>query len=109
MAHAHLQQLPPQPDQHAERRAHPRLDARLDAVLYLDGRTQSVVIHNVSRGGLKLEHALGLAKGDDITIDLLNHRSLSATVMWAGFPYTGVAFDQQLPENDPLLFGSARP
>jgi hypothetical protein len=108
MAHAHLHQLPPQTDPNLDRRAHARLETRLDAVLYLDGRTQRVVIHNVSRGGLKLEHALGLTRGDDITIDLLNHRSFSATVVWAGFPYTGVAFDQVLPENDPLLFGASR-
>jgi len=83
------------------------VETRLDAVLYLDGRTQRVVVHNISRSGLKLEHAAGLKMGDDITIDLLRHRSFSATVVWAAFPFTGVEFDEALPENDPLLFGSA--
>jgi len=105
MAHAHLQQLSPS-KQFYERRSHPRVETRLNAVLYLDGRTQRVVVHNISRSGLKLEHAVGLKTGDDITIDLLNHRSFSATVVWAVFPSTGVAFDQVLGGNDPLLFGS---
>jgi hypothetical protein len=107
MAHGHLHQLPSSQAQFAERRSHTRIETRLDAVLYLDGRTQRVVIHNVSQGGLKLEHAVGLKTGDDITIDLLKHRSFSAHVVWTAFPYTGVAFDEVLAENDPLLFGVA--
>jgi hypothetical protein len=105
MAHAHLQQLPPRTE--VCERSHPRVETRLDAVLYLDGRTQRVVVHNISRSGLKLEHATGLTAGDDITIDLLNHRSFTASVVWAAFPFTGVAFEEVLPENDPLLLGSA--
>src|ERR1043166_7621107 len=93
MAHGHLQQLPPS-KRVSERRSHPRVEARLDAVLYLDGRTQRVVVHNISRSGLKLEHAIGLKMGDDITIDLLNHRSFAANVVWATFRFTGVEFQE---------------
>jgi len=108
MAHGYLQQVPPKEEAVADRRAHARLETRVEAVLRLHGRVQRVVIHNVSRGGLKLEHAVGLSAGDVLTIELLNRRSFPGAVAWVVFPFTGLAFAELLSENDPLLFGSAQ-
>ena len=108
MARGHVQQLPPsEPGQLPERRSHARLETRLDAILHLDGRAQRIVIHDVSQGGMKLEHAFGLMADDVITIELLTRRTFNGTVVWVVAPYTGIAFEQSLPDADPLLFGTA--
>jgi hypothetical protein len=108
VARGHVQQLPPSElRQFPERRSHARLETRLDAILHLDGRVQRIVIHDVSQGGMKLEHAFGLMAGDVITIELLTRRKFTGTIVWVVAPYTGIAFEQSLPDADPLLFGTA--
>jgi hypothetical protein len=42
MAHGYLQQAPPQEEAVADRRAHARLETRVEAVLRLHGRVQRV-------------------------------------------------------------------
>ena len=106
--HTDVQQLPPSgARQLPEQRSHARLETRMDAVLHLNGRTQRIVIHDISRGGLKLEHAFGLNPGDVITIELLSRRTFEGKVAWMVAPYTGITFEQPLAENDPSLFATA--
>jgi len=52
---------------------------------------------------MKLKNAFGLVPGDVVTVELLSNRTLEGTVMWSVAPYTGIAFDELLPEDDPLL------
>ena len=76
MARAHVRQLPPSADHHlAERRAFARHKARWDAVLQIHGRFQKVIIHNISRSGMKLKNAFGLVPGDVVVVELLSHRA----------------------------------
>ncbi len=106
MARAHVRQLPPSADQRlAERRAFARLKTRWDAVLYIHGRFQNVIIHNISRSGMKLKNAFGLVPGDEVVVELLSHRTFDGTVVWSVAPYTGVAFTDFLDEDDPILTG----
>jgi len=75
----------------------------MDAMLHLHGRMQRVTIHNISRGGMKLKDAFGLTTGDVVTAEFLSHHAIGGVVVWAVAPYTGIAFDNALPEDDPLV------
>jgi hypothetical protein len=103
MAQVHIRQLPSSEHHLSERRSSARRKTRWDAVLNVHGRFQSVIIHNISRSGMKLKNAFGLVPGDVVTVELLSNRTLEGTVMWSVAPYTGIAFDELLPEDDPLL------
>lgn len=72
-------------------------------MLQLHGRFQRVIIHNISQSGLKLKNAYGLVPGDVVRVELVSQRTLEGTVMWSVAPYTGIAFDELLGEDDPLL------
>jgi hypothetical protein len=50
-----------------------------------------------------LKNAFGLVPGDAVTVELLFDRTLKGTVMWSVAPYTGLAFDELLAADDPLL------
>jgi hypothetical protein len=102
MARGHVQQVP-QKAADQERRLYDRVETSVDALLYIHGRTQRIVIHNISRGGMKLKGAFGLMIGDVVTIELVNRRTFGGTVVWAIAPYTGITFDSALAEDDPLL------
>jgi PilZ domain len=82
-----------------------RRDTKMHAIVHCRGRFQSVGIRDISPGGMKLESAFGLLPRDIITIELLSRRTIGATVAWAVAPDTGIAFDQPLSEDDPLLVG----
>jgi len=73
------------------------------ALLHFEGRTQSVVIRDVSRGGIKIEFAYGLTPGDQIEIQLMSGRVLQGTVAWSVAAYCGVEFPIPLGEDDPVL------
>ena len=107
MARAHVRQLPPSAEPHlSERRSFARHKTRWDAVLYIHGRFQNVIIHNISRSGMKLKNAFGLVPGDLVVVELLSHRAFDGTVMWSVSPYTGIAFTEFLSEDDPVLVGN---
>jgi hypothetical protein len=106
MAHGHVRQLPPSVGQQSpERRPFERRQTGVEAILQVHGRFQRIIIHNVSQGGMKLKDAFGLMAGDIITVEVLSRRVLDATVVWSLSPYTGIAFDQPLADDDPVLSG----
>jgi PilZ domain len=80
-----------------------RRDTKMHAIVHRRGRFQSVGIRDISPAGMKLEGAFGLLPGDVITIELVSRRTIAGTVAWAVAPYMGIAFDQPLSEDDPLL------
>jgi hypothetical protein len=103
MAQVHVRQLPSSESHLSERRSSARHKARWEAVLIIHGRFQRIIIHNISCSGMKLKNAFGLVPGDVVTVELLSDRTLVGTVAWSVAPYTGVAFDEPLSEDDPLL------
>jgi PilZ domain len=84
MVQAHVRQLPSIESPLSERRSFARRKARLDAILTVHGRFQRILIHNISRSGMKLKNAFGLVPGDVVTVELLFDRTLEGTVMWVG-------------------------
>lgn len=82
-----------------------RQKTRWDAVLYVHGRFQNIIIHNISRSGMKLKNAFGLVPGDLVSVELVSHRIFDGTVVWSVAPYTGIAFTEFLEEDDPILAG----
>jgi hypothetical protein len=90
----------------SERRSSPRQKTRWDAVLYVHGRFQNVIIHNISRSGMKLKNAFGLVPGDVVSVELLSRRTFEGTVVWSVAPYTGIAFTDFLGDDDPVLAGN---
>jgi len=100
-------EAPPAEETHlSERRSFPRQKARWDAVLYVHGRFQNVIIHNISRSGMKLKNAFGLVPGDVVSVELLSQRTFDGTVVWSVAPYTGIAFTDFLADDDPVLTGN---
>lgn len=79
-----------------------RCNSWVHAHLCCGNRTQTVVIRDASRGGMKIEYAYGLNVGDKVTIEL-NSRVLEATVAWSVASYCGVDFSTPLAEDDPAL------
>jgi hypothetical protein len=69
---------------------------------YLD-RAQTILIRDISRGGMKIQNAFGLMTGDTIRIELVTRRAFAGTVAWAQPPYCGIKFAMELAEDDPLL------
>jgi len=86
-----------------QRRSFERRTTWIDAELVVHGRSQRIIIQDISRGGMKLKNAFGLMPGDTIGVELLSGRRLEGTVAWSVTPYTGVAFDEPLAEDDSLL------
>lgn len=86
-----------------KRSADQRRNTWVHAELRSHGRTQSVILRDVSRGGARLEFAYGLAPGDEIEIDLMSGRTLRGTVAWSVAAYCGVEFPSLLGEDDPVL------
>lgn len=82
-----------------------RQKTRWDAVLYMHGRFQNIIIHNISRSGMKLKNAFGLVPGDVMSVELVSHRIFDGTVVWSVAPYTGIAFTEFLEDDDPILAG----
>jgi len=113
LGHAHgASSRPPSAsaEQHlSERRAFARQKTRWDAVLYVHGRFQNILIHNISCSGMKLKNAFGLVPGDVVSVELLSHRTFEGTVMWSVAPYTGVEFTEFLAEDDPIFTGNRWP
>jgi len=103
MKQAYLQQLSPLTSTQAvERRSFMRHEVSLNAVLCMRGSFQMVVIEDFSRGGMRVKHAMDLAVGDQLTIEMLNHRTFQASVAWVADPYAGITFAQPLAKDEPL-------
>jgi hypothetical protein len=85
------------------RRTFERRSTWLHAVVHCEDRAQSVVIRDISRGGMKIEFAYGLEPGDEIMVELMPGRVLEATVVWSLAAYCGVEFPAPLEEDDDIL------
>jgi PilZ domain len=90
------------------RRTFERRNTWVCAVVHFKGRTQSVVVRDVSRGGMKIEFTYGLAPGDQIEIEFMSGRKLQGTVAWSVAAYCGVEFPTLLAEDDPVLVSCKR-
>lgn len=86
-----------------KRRLFERCNSWVHAHLHSGNRTQTIVIRDVSRGGMKIEYAYGLMPGDKVAIELNPARTLEATVAWSVATYCGVEFLSPLDEADPAL------
>ena len=85
------------------RRIFERRETSVRATAHYRGRAQSVLICNISAGGVRLDNALGLLPGDHVAIDLPPSRSIEGTVVWSSLPFCGVEFESRLADDDPLL------
>jgi hypothetical protein len=87
-----------------EDRRFERETIRKNAILHHShGRMQSVLIRDISCGGMKIQNAFGLMPGDAIRVELLTRRSFEGMVAWSVPPYCGIKFNNPLAEDDPLL------
>jgi hypothetical protein len=73
------------------------------AILMCHDREQSIIIRDISVGGMKIQNAFGLAPGDTVRIELLTRRAFEGKVAWSVSPYCGIKFNTPLSETDPLL------
>jgi len=86
-----------------DRRLHDRVKTRFHANAYCHGRFQTVLVRNVSFGGLMMRDAFGLGVGDPVTVRTLAGRSYTGRVVWSVIPWTGLAFDEPLDADDPVF------
>lgn len=86
-----------------KRRTFARCNTWVHAQLHFGNRTQSIVIRDVSSGGMKIEYAYGLTPGDAVTIELACARKIEAIVDWSVATYCGIEFVTPLAEDDPAL------
>ncbi|MEL7543084.1 MAG: PilZ domain-containing protein [Pseudomonadota bacterium] len=87
----------------AERRDHERIEVRARATAHAHGIFQTVLIRNVSRGGVMLDTAFGLAVGDTVILRTINGHAYPGRVAWSVSPYTGISFDDPIESDDPLF------
>jgi hypothetical protein len=87
----------------AEDRRFERETIKKNAILYSHDRTQSILIRDISCGGMKIQNAFGLMPGDVVRIGLLTRRSFEGTVAWSVPPYSGIKFNKPLGEDDPIF------
>jgi hypothetical protein len=86
-----------------EERALLRYGIRKHAIVRCHDRVQTVVIRDISAGGVKIQNAFGLVPGDPIALELLTRRTLEGVIVWSVPPYCGVQFNTPLASDDPLL------
>ena len=87
----------------ADGRSAERRPLRKHAILHYQDRAQTILIRDISRGGMKIQNAFGLMAGDVVRIELITRRAFEGTVAWSQPPYCGVKFATLLAEDDPLL------
>jgi len=88
-------------------RSHERYCVNIKALLHLRDRFQTTKIRDVSIGGACLEGAYAVAPGDRIVLQLNNGRTLNAAVKWWACGRCGIAFENALMANDPILIEGA--
>jgi PilZ domain len=87
----------------AEDRSSARRSVRKHAILHCRDRVQTVLIRDISAGGMKVQNAFGLFAGDPVRIELLTRQTFEGTVAWSVPPYCGIRFNTPLREDNPLL------
>jgi PilZ domain len=91
----------------AEARSSERHGIRKHAILHCHDRVQTVLLRDISSGGVKIQNAFGLVAGDTVRLELLTRRTFEGTVAWSVPPYCGIRFTTPLAEDDPLLLANA--
>jgi hypothetical protein len=76
---------------------------RKHAILHCHDRVQTILVRDISAGGMKIQNAFGLIAGDAVRVELLTRRAFDGTVAWSVPPYCGIKFHTPLAENDPLI------
>ena len=87
----------------ALRRQHERRSAAVAALVHCHGRFHRVSILDVSTGGLQLQGAFGVTKGDRIEVELLSGYRLTAKVVWSLGSRIGAEFSPPLAPDHPGL------
>jgi hypothetical protein len=87
----------------ADGRSSERRPIRKHAILHYQDRTQTILIRDISRGGMKIQNAFGLMAGDVVRIELITRRAFEGKVAWSQPPYCGIRFSTELDEDGPLL------
>ena len=85
------------------RRQHERRSAAITALVLCHGRYHTVSILDVSTGGLQLQGAFGVTKGDRIEVELLSGQRLTAKVMWSLGSRIGAEFSPPIASDHPGL------
>ncbi len=85
-------------DAFADRRAYPRIELALPAVLRGNDERYSVQLLDVSAGGAKLKCAASLTVGTSVMLDC-GALCATATVRWQNAGLAGVKFDKELDEG----------
>jgi hypothetical protein len=80
-----------------------RYGIRKHAILHCHERVQTVVVRDISAGGVKIQNAFGLVPGDPITLEFLTRRKIEGEIAWSVPPYCGVKFNAPLASDDPML------
>lgn len=88
-------------------RSHERYGVNIRALLHLRDRFQTTTIRDVSIGGACLDGAYAVVPGDRIILQLNNGRTLNAAVKWWACGRCGIAFENALMANDPILIEGA--
>lgn len=84
-------------------RIYQRHPTRLHAILFCRGKFQTTTIHDLSQGGAGLTGAFGVMPRDEVAIEFLNGKRLTAAVRWWVNGRCGIVFDIPLQADDPLL------
>jgi hypothetical protein len=92
----------------ALRRQHERRSAAIAALVHCHGRFQTVSILDISTGGLQLQGAFGVTKGDRIEVELLSGHRLTAKVAWSLGSRIGAEFSPPLAPDHPGLVALQR-
>ncbi len=87
----------------AQKRRHRRVMLNDIGSALIDGRVHTVLITDISVGGLGLDFTEGVRKGDAITVTLSTGRSFQGRISWSAGTRSGLQFDEALPHND-ILF-----
>ncbi len=85
-------------DRTAERRT-----IRKHAILHCHDRVQTILIRDISVGGMKIQNAFGLIDGDSVKVELLTRRVFEGKIAWSYPPYCGIQFNTPLSDTDLLL------
>ena len=87
-------------------RRHERVAVNIRAILYHGDRFKTVMIRNISNGGVGIDGCGALMPHDQVSIGLLNGRTIDAVVRWWFAGACGVQFIEPLKMDDCLLCGT---
>jgi hypothetical protein len=85
--------------QFADRRAYPRVELTLPALLQANGERHSVQLLDLSSGGAKLSCPASLSSGTTVILDCGTF-SLAAEVRWQGGGFLGLCFSSELDARE---------